>query len=105
MAFASMIGRATIRVALRHLNDMIVDVITMLVVQLTVLQIIDMVSVTNSGVPALRTMLVMGYCHGGLPTLAPSTTTNILHTFGQRYTRLRLVGAATSDRFVAARDM
>jgi hypothetical protein len=51
-------GRAAQRVGIAHLNNMFVDMISMHVMQMTVVQIIDMVLMVHSRVPTVGTMLM-----------------------------------------------
>jgi hypothetical protein len=51
-------GRAAQRVGIAHLDNMFVDMISMHVMQMTVVQIIDMVLMVHSRVPTVGTMLM-----------------------------------------------
>ena len=55
---APSLGRAAQRVGIAHLDNMFVDMISMHVMQMTVVQIIDMVLMVHSRVPTVGTMLM-----------------------------------------------
>ena len=55
---ALVVGRAAIRIALRHLDHVLVDVIAMRVMQVPVVKIVDVIAVAYGGVTAARAMLV-----------------------------------------------
>jgi hypothetical protein len=55
---AAVLGGAAVGVLLRHLDCMLVDVIGVRVMQVTVVQIVDVVAVTNRRVSARGAMLV-----------------------------------------------
>ena len=64
VARALVIGRAAVRIALRHLDHVLVDVIPMRVMQVTVVDVVDMITVAHGRVAAvgavlMRVMLVM----------------------------------------------
>ena len=58
MAGALVIRRAGIRVRPRHLEHVLVDMVAVRVVQMTIVQIVDVIAVADRGVAAGRTMHV-----------------------------------------------
>lgn len=65
MTRAGVVRRAAIRVLLADLDHMLVHMVPVRVVKMPIMQVIDMVAVTDSGVPAIRAVdmvvvLVMG---------------------------------------------
>jgi hypothetical protein len=70
MTGAAMFRRADIRVRLRHLHHMLVDMVLMRVVQMTVMQIVDMVAMLHGGMAATRAMAVGVVVVVGLRTAA-----------------------------------
>jgi hypothetical protein len=58
MAGTAVSRRAGIRVALRHLDHVLVHMVAMRMVQMPIMQIIDMIAVPYGGVPATSAMRV-----------------------------------------------
>jgi hypothetical protein len=58
MPSTAVIRRASVRVCLRYFDHVLVDVVTMRMVQMPVMQIVDMVSVPYRSVPATIAMRV-----------------------------------------------
>jgi hypothetical protein len=58
LVMASSLARAAIRIFARHIDKMLVDMVTVRVVQMPVMKIINMTVVKNRGVPAAFSMLV-----------------------------------------------
>jgi uncharacterized protein GlcG (DUF336 family) len=56
MASTVVIRRADVRVCLRHLDHVLVHMVTMRMVQMPIMQVVDMVAVPHGGVPAARAM-------------------------------------------------
>lgn len=75
MALAMVIRCAAIRIFIAHLNDMLIDMVGMGMVQMTIMQIVDVVLVMHCSVSTVRAMFmvvigVMGkctFCHGDGP--------------------------------------
>jgi hypothetical protein len=59
MTFATMIGRASVRVSRTHFDDMLVDVIAVRMVEMAIMQIIDVVAMANGCVTTAGAMLVI----------------------------------------------
>lgn len=58
MAGTTVFRRATVRVLFTHFNHMLIDMILMRMMKVTVMQIIDMVPMANSGMTAARTVFM-----------------------------------------------
>jgi hypothetical protein len=58
MPRASMLRRARIRIDRRNLDDMLVDVTSVHVMQVPIVQIVDVVAMLNRDVPATRSVLM-----------------------------------------------
>jgi len=77
VAGAAVFGRAAVRIALRNLDHMLIDMIAVGMVQVAVMQVIDVVTMADGGVAATGPMLVRVVCvmrvcasgHGGLHVL------------------------------------
>ena len=54
MTSATMVRRASIRVCRRHLDDMLIDMVAFDMLQMSILKVVDMTTVTYGGVPAIR---------------------------------------------------
>lgn len=59
MSGAAMVGRATIRVPVAHLNPMLVDMIGMRMVKMAIVKIIDMASMPDGNVAAAGSVRVV----------------------------------------------
>lgn len=59
MSGAVMVGRATIRVLVAHLNAMFIDMISVRMVKMTIVEIVHMVAMPNRDVAAMRSVRVI----------------------------------------------
>lgn len=59
MPGAAMVGRATIRILVAHLNPMLIHMIGVRMVKMTIVEIVDMVAMPNRDVAALRSVRVI----------------------------------------------
>lgn len=59
VAAAVMVGRTAIRVFRADLESVLIDMIGMRVVQMSIMQIVDMIAVPDGRVPAVRPVLVI----------------------------------------------
>jgi hypothetical protein len=58
MPLAPVLGRAAVGVLGRDLDDVLVDVVAVRMVQVSVVQVVDVIAVADGGVPAAWAMLV-----------------------------------------------
>jgi hypothetical protein len=56
--FMAVLRRAAVRVLGGHVNDMLLDLVAFLVVQMSIMQIIDMIAVLHPEVTAIRAMMM-----------------------------------------------
>ena len=54
MTSATMVRRASIWVCCGHLDDMFIDMVAFDMLQMTILKVVNMTTVTSGGVPAIR---------------------------------------------------
>jgi hypothetical protein len=58
VAFVAILGRAPDRVLSRHFNDVLIDAVPFWVVQMSVMQVVDVVAMPHCEVTALRAMMM-----------------------------------------------
>ena len=58
VAFVAILGRASDRVLSRHFNDVLIDAVPFWVVQMSVMQVVDVVAMPHCEVTAFRAMMM-----------------------------------------------